>query len=387
MPTAEQASEAAWLQQAIADHEAALPEKETQAAAGRSGRRRGSPTLPEASPTDGLLAQYGFDGNLADPRDTARDGAHRQREPTFAAGRPGQSVAFNGEAQIEFPGFQAERFAVAFWMRSGALGEMTVLEGGPGFDIGIEDSHPQPDVQTRVSAVCGVSGPPLAQRPHRVRRAVASRRAELSRMRSRRCCWMASPSAWTPSVTAAAHSGRSTLAIGDPHRDKPLKGDVGGLRIYDRAAAPNRTPRRWRCTSPSATSWRRTRASAPRIRTQRLRDYFLTYDAPADLRRVYAKLKALKARAVATEERDRDRAGDGGDGQAARHLRSGARRLSQSRRRKSRRACRRMLPPLPSGRTGEPAGPGRVAGRPSASADRARGGEPLLADRISASGW
>ncbi len=30
-------------------------------------------------------------------------------------------------------------------MRSGALGEMTVLEGGPGFDIGIEDSHPQPD--------------------------------------------------------------------------------------------------------------------------------------------------------------------------------------------------------------------------------------------------
>ena len=30
-------------------------------------------------------------------------------------------------------------------MRSGALGEMTVLEGGPGFDIGVDDSHPQPN--------------------------------------------------------------------------------------------------------------------------------------------------------------------------------------------------------------------------------------------------
>ena len=28
------------------------------------------------------------------------------------------------------------------------------------------------------------------------------------------------------------------LTIGDPHHDKPLKGDIGGLRIYDRPLTP-----------------------------------------------------------------------------------------------------------------------------------------------------
>ena len=65
----------------------------------------------------------------------------------FVPGRPGQSVSFNGEAHLEFPGFQANRFAVAFWMRSLAMPEMTVLKGGPGFEVGVEESHPQPDAK------------------------------------------------------------------------------------------------------------------------------------------------------------------------------------------------------------------------------------------------
>src|SRR6185369_376735 len=60
---------------------------------------------------------------------------------------PGQAAAFNGEAHLELPGFAAEPYAVAFWMRSTAMPEMTVLEGGPGFEIGVEESHPQPDMK------------------------------------------------------------------------------------------------------------------------------------------------------------------------------------------------------------------------------------------------
>ena len=59
MPTAEQASEAAWLQQAIAEHEAALPEKETDALLAAWQKTRLA-TLPEPS-RDGLLAHYAFD--------------------------------------------------------------------------------------------------------------------------------------------------------------------------------------------------------------------------------------------------------------------------------------------------------------------------------------
>jgi hypothetical protein len=101
-------------------------------------------TLP-APPRDGLLAEYTFEEKLADSSGNHHDAKAVKGTTPFNAGRPGQSAAFNGEAQLEFPGFQADRFAVAFWMRSGALGEMTVLEGGPGFDIGVTDSHPQPN--------------------------------------------------------------------------------------------------------------------------------------------------------------------------------------------------------------------------------------------------
>ena len=55
MPTAEQASEVAWLQQAIAEHEAALPEKETQPLLAAWQKTRLA-TLP-TPPRDGLLAR------------------------------------------------------------------------------------------------------------------------------------------------------------------------------------------------------------------------------------------------------------------------------------------------------------------------------------------
>ncbi len=177
MPTAAQASEVAWLQQAIAEHEAALPEKETQPLLAAWKKTRLA-TLP-APPRDGLLAEYTFEDNLADSSGNHRDGKTVRGNTPFVAGRPGQSAAFNGEAQLEFPGFTAERFAVAFWMRSGALGEMTVLEGGPGFEIGVEDSHPQPNEQARLALVRGIRRHPLAQHHHRLRRTMASRHAEL----------------------------------------------------------------------------------------------------------------------------------------------------------------------------------------------------------------
>ncbi len=51
MPTAEQASQTAWLQQAIAEHEAAMPEKDTRGPpAGRVARNRRLAKLPQARP-------------------------------------------------------------------------------------------------------------------------------------------------------------------------------------------------------------------------------------------------------------------------------------------------------------------------------------------------
>src|ERR1041384_7099504 len=66
MPTAVQASEAAWLQQSIADHEAAMPEKELEPLLA-AWRMTLLPMLPE-SPEAGLLAHYPLDGKLGAAR-------------------------------------------------------------------------------------------------------------------------------------------------------------------------------------------------------------------------------------------------------------------------------------------------------------------------------
>ncbi len=170
------------------------------------------------------------------PRRLIRQPSRRQasRAHAFTAGRPGQSAAFNGEAQVEFPGFQADRFAIAFWMRSGALGEMTVLEGGPGFDIGVEDSHPQPNEKRGSPLYVEYQGRRwhsdaivFGGQWHHVALNFEDGSPALlldgKPVRMERCRRKA----------GAIPAG--PLTIGDPHRDKPLKGDVGGLRIYTRA--------------------------------------------------------------------------------------------------------------------------------------------------------
>ncbi|MCU1236826.1 MAG: hypothetical protein JWP63_4793 [Candidatus Solibacter sp.] len=286
LPTAEQASESAWLQQAIAEHESAMPEKETKPLLAAWQKTRLA-TLPKP-PADGLIAEYLVDGTLGDAHTVAG-------KPTFTAGRPGQSLSVNGEAHVEFPTFQSAPFTVTFWLRSGALGEMTALEGGPGFDIGVEDSHPQPQFKR---------GSPLyvvwqgrrwhsdaivyGSQWHHI--AVAFDQSAPTLLLDAKPVRMAEvgPVAVTPA---------GPLAIGDPHHDKPLKGDIGGLRIYNRALTPAdaealalHEPIRYILTQEDA--------KRSKDQNARLLDYFLTYDAPADLRRVYSELNALKSRAA-----------------------------------------------------------------------------------------
>ena len=143
MPTAEQASEAAWLQQSIAEHEAALPGEGDAAAAGRLGEDApGDPAGAAARrPAGALRARWQSGRFLRDHR----DGRTVKGTTSFAAGGPDSPRPSTAKRTSSFRPFRRTRFAVAFWMRSGAMPEMTVLEGGPGFEIGVEESHPQPD--------------------------------------------------------------------------------------------------------------------------------------------------------------------------------------------------------------------------------------------------
>ncbi len=291
MPTAVQASEVAWLQQAIAEHEAALAEKETQPLLAAWQKTRVD-TLPQP-PRDGLLAHYAFDGNLSDSSDNHRDGRLIKGVTPFVAGRPGQSASFNGEARIEFPGFQAERFAIALWMRSGALSEMTVLEGGPGIEIGIEESHPQPDAKRGSPLYVEFQGRRWHSKTilfgaqwHHVTLNVEDGKPDLILDGARVAMDAVGPVAARPF---------RPMAIGDPHNDKPLKGDVGGLRIYGRTLTPAEAEA-LALHEPIRFILTQDESKQSKEQKQRLLDYFLTYDATADLRRAYRELNSLKQR-------------------------------------------------------------------------------------------
>jgi hypothetical protein len=290
MPTAEQASQVAWIEQAIADHQSAIPEKDTQALVAAWQKTRLA-TLAEA-PANGLVAHYAFEGNLADSSGNHKDARAVHGTTPFAAGRPGQSASFNGEAHVEFPAFQAERFAVAFWMRSGALSEMTVLEGGPGFDIGVEDSHPQPDFKR---------GSPLyvewqGRRWHSREIVFGSQWTHVALNFESGAPGLfldGKPVGLDPVGVSTARTA-GPLAIGDAHAAKPLKGDVGGLRIYDRALLPGEVET-LAVIEPVRSILTTEESKRSKDQKQRLTDYFLTYEAPADVRRVYAERNKLKA--------------------------------------------------------------------------------------------
>ena len=120
MPTAEQASQIAWLQQAIADHQAAMPEKETQALLA-TWQKAGLDRSQAEAALRHQVGHHDQEEDLSDSSGNHRDARAVKEVTPFGPGRPGQSASFNGEAHLEFPAFTADRFAVAFWMRSGAM--------------------------------------------------------------------------------------------------------------------------------------------------------------------------------------------------------------------------------------------------------------------------
>ena len=297
MPTAEQASEVAWLQQAIADHEAALPEKVTKPLLAAWAKTRLA-TLPEPA-RDGLLAEYTFEENLADSSGSHRD-AHAIKGATpFNYGSPGRVLSFNGEAQVDFAEIPPGNFALAFWLRSGALGEMTVLEGGPGFDIGVTDSHPQPDAKRGSPLYIDYQGRRWLSEKifygseyHHVVVNFTGARPELL---------------LDGKPVALADGGKAApvapgpVSTGNPHRDKPLKGDLAYLRIYNRALTAQEAEAQ-SLHEPIRYILARDESKRSKEQNARLLDYFLTYDAPPELRRAYFELGGLREQLAETRK-------------------------------------------------------------------------------------
>ena len=290
LPSAEQASQKAWLEQSIDEHEEALPKKEMKGLL--KAWEKAGPALAEP-PRDGLLAQYLFENNLADSSGHHRDAHAVKGAAQFGEGRPGPSAAFNGEAHVEFPEFHAERFAVTFWMRSGAMPEMSVLEGGPGFDIGVEQSHPQPGFKRGSPLYVEYRG----RRWHSRAIIFGSQwqHVAVNFEGAQPALFLdGSPAALEP-VGAAAAKSAGPVAIDDPRLERPFKGDLGGLRFYGRTLTGAEAASLAH-DEPARFILAREKSGRTKEQKQRLLDYFLAYAAEPDVRRAYDELNSLNAR-------------------------------------------------------------------------------------------
>ena len=122
----------------------------------------------------------------------------------------------------------------------------------------------------------------------------------------------------------AAHAS-AAKALGPP-----FVGQIDDLRLYGRVLDARRSQQTWRLHYRARAILSGVTGKRSRDEAEYLRDYFLTYAAPPTLRTAHAKRKLAQCgREGRGREDHSDRDGHGGDEEAARHVRAGARRLSQ----------------------------------------------------------
>ncbi len=261
---------------------------------------------------EGLLAHYEFDDNLADVAGGYRHGRATAGEMSYADGIVGRSATFGGQQiSVDLTAISdidlAKPFTIAFWVKPSGDKQMTFLkqmdEAGRGWSIHWGESEAIPGLK-RVANVRIVFAEGKGKQLELV-----------SRTRIAQGQWThitVSNTAQGPqgfgvylngAVETFDVSGEaSTFGSSAPIR---IQGGVGGLfgqlddlRFYGKASSLE-FARQLSQQEPVRAMLFNATTKRNRDQAFKLRDYFLTREAPPEQRKLYAELKQLK------EQRDR----------------------------------------------------------------------------------
>ena len=395
VPSPEQGREVVKVEQAICEHEAALPENPVLDEMQAAWEKTALTSLP-AAPRDGLVAHYELDGNLADSSGHYRHGRIVKGDLGYDASRVGRAADFDGETQVDFGdtgGFErSEPVSIAFWMDPGERTEMPVMQKLDGEHRGWELFNQESEVLPRLRRGSRLEFRLIHHWPDDAMR-VRTRDLIVTDAHAVTVTYDGSGKAGGVKmymdgkaqdleVITDALSGSITnsasLSIGDEKLGSPYRGSLDDLRIYNRVISPADAEEL--ATHQPA---RATVAILPKKRSnsqkEELRDYYLTFAAAPDIRKIYGELKDLKREkedldwtvpdAMVMQEMD-----------VARETAILGRGDYRNRGEVVTPGVPAVLPADGEGSARGPAGAGEVAGGSGASADGARGGEPLLAD-------
>ena len=320
LPTSEQKTKSDQLSSAIKDNEAALAEKEV--ASLQEQWEKGFAAKSAKSLLSGITAHYELDGSLSDVSGRYQQGRTVSGDPTFGAGQVGKSIGFDGDTHISLGRVgnfaENDRFTIAFWMRGNGNTPIAALQkiDNPSTRRGYEfllDDHELVGIQRRAARLT------IRLTSHWPDNGIQIKTTErltlgdwyhitLTYDGSGKAAALRLYINGTPAKTQIAQDSLSgtivtdaELQIGNKNLGGPFRGSIDDLRLYQRTLDSDeieelavRYPIQ---TVLSGVSGKRTKEDDARVR-----DYFLTYEAPAAFRDAYSNLKELRRQKESLEK-------------------------------------------------------------------------------------
>jgi hypothetical protein len=313
LPSADQKARLTEVEALIKSKESALADAivaplQSEWEKGLSGSER--PVAAEA-----LTAHYELDGNLSDMSGRYQHGRTMTGDPTFDAGQVGRAVSFDGDTQVSFGTVgdfdRNEAFSLAVWLRPRGNQPMTAFQK-------LDDAERRRGYEWRFDdlALSGIQRWAAYLTVTLASDARASAIEVRTRERLRLDEWRHLTLTYDGSGKAAgvklydngvrldARIVRDTLAdsirtdaplqIGDKALGQPaFRGQLDDLRLYNRVLTRAEIDE-LAIHHPARVIVSGVGGKRSTVDTQRVRDYFLTYAAPEELRAAHRDLKGLR---------------------------------------------------------------------------------------------
>jgi hypothetical protein len=287
-------------------------------------------TKMPAPSQSGLLAHYELDGNLADSSGHYARARLLNGDIGYGAAMVDKAAEFGLDTHVSFGQVanfdRGDAFSLALWVRTNSILEMDALSKVAdkttrrGFALSFGDAiaigdlrrgaqlsfrltHQWPDdaIEIRTKAYLPQSSKdPDASRPwyHVVVTYDGSGKASGLKL------WLNGELAGIDVLKdrlTGSFGSNAPLETGNVELSKPYKGQLDDLRIYSRILSKAEILQQSH-ELPSRASLLLREKDRSKDQKERLRDYFLTYAAPDEDRKLYADLKLLKLQRQALEE-------------------------------------------------------------------------------------
>jgi uncharacterized protein DUF1553/uncharacterized protein DUF1549/concanavalin A-like lectin/glucanase superfamily protein/cytochrome c len=306
LPSAEQKARLDGLDQEIAKRQK-LVDKDATAPMQQKWEAERLATLASVT-RDGLTAHYALDGNLNDSSGAYRVARVRQGDLTFSPGYVDRAADFDGDTHVSLGDggviYLGRAFTIAGWVRVGASKDMALLATVPRvkekarLEVGLDDfqlvdiQRWAPRVTIRVGGIeLRSKGHLQPEQWHHL--AIASDGS--GRAAGFKLFFEGKAAELEVVKDGALEAGKnsSSIEIGDKELGRAFKGSIDELRIYNRVLAASELEPMVMSEPVRATLLMLDAKRSPAQR-DRLRDYFLTYEAPQEYRTAWVELKALE---------------------------------------------------------------------------------------------